>query len=48
MPEVLGGFARKGKLGLMGMNERTALLNGNFLIESEVGKGTTVTVEVPV
>ena len=34
-------------LGLAGMRERAALLNGNVRIESEVGRGTTVEVAVP-
>jgi len=35
-------------VGLMGMQERTRLLSGRFDIRSEEGKGTQVTVEVPV
>ena len=34
-------------LGVVGMQERAALLNGNFEIDSFPGKGTTVLVEVP-
>lgn len=34
-------------LGLLGMKERVAMLNGKFNITSEPGKGTTVSVEVP-
>ena len=41
-------FARAGKLGLAGMEERTRLLNGSMRIESEPGKGTTVMVEIPI
>jgi len=47
VPKELGGFARSGKLGLMGMKERAHLLGGSFRIQSESGKGTTVTVEIP-
>ena len=46
LPEVLGDFAGKGKLGLIGMHERARLLDGSFSVKSQVGKGTTVTVEV--
>ncbi|MBI3988636.1 MAG: hypothetical protein HY347_03365, partial [candidate division NC10 bacterium] len=35
-------------LGLLGMKERAALLEGTLTIHSEPGKGTRVTVEVPV
>jgi signal transduction histidine kinase len=39
---------RPDALGLAGMRERTALLGGRFLIESAPGRGTTLSVEVPV
>lgn len=35
-------------LGLYGMRERIALLNGKFDIKSAVGKGTVIEVEIPV
>ncbi len=44
VPEVMGGSARMGKLGLIGMHERARLLGGTLRIESEDGRGTTVTV----
>lgn len=34
-------------LGLMGMKERIKEQNGTFLLDSKVGKGTTVTVAIP-
>jgi two-component system sensor histidine kinase DegS len=34
--------------GLMGMEERVSLLNGEFKIKSQVGKGTKVYVKVPI
>jgi len=37
-----------GHVGLLGMQERTRLLSGRMDIRSEEGKGTQVTVEVPV
>ena len=40
-----GGTPRA--LGLMGMQERTALVGGELKIDSEVGKGTTVRVRIP-
>lgn len=47
LPEMLGSFASTGKLGLIGMYERARLLNGAFSVKSQTGKGTTVSVEVP-
>ena len=34
-------------LGLQGIRERTMLLGGNLTIESEIGKGTTLFIEIP-
>ncbi|KAA3661056.1 MAG: HAMP domain-containing protein [Chloroflexi bacterium] len=36
-----------GRLGLYGMQERTELLGGHFVIESEYGNGTSILIEVP-
>ena len=46
------GFIRdavksKGGLGIASMEERVRLVNGNILIESKPGKGTRITVHVP-
>jgi len=46
LPEKLSDFAAKGKLGLIGMQERARLLDSKFLVKSMVGRGTTVAVEV--
>ena len=35
------------RLGLLGIRERVEMLDGTLVIESEIGKGTTVFVEVP-
>lgn len=48
LPKGLGDLSHRGKLGLIGMEERTRLLRGTLGIESEPGKGTTVTVLIPV
>ncbi|NJL11669.1 MAG: PAS domain S-box protein [Microscillaceae bacterium] len=42
----LGDKARQG-LGLRNMEERILLLNGNFEIDTQVGRGTCVVAEVP-
>ncbi|MBI3941803.1 MAG: PAS domain S-box protein, partial [Chloroflexi bacterium] len=39
---------QKGRLGLLGIRERTEMLGGNLTVESEAGKGTTLFVEIPV
>jgi len=46
LPEKLGDFAAKSKLGLLGMQERARLLDSKFLVKSIVGRGTTVAVKV--
>jgi two-component system sensor histidine kinase DegS len=39
---------REGGVGLLGMRERLALIDGRLEIESRPGAGTTVVAEVPV
>ena len=48
IPENFSDFSSSGKLGLLGMNERVLLLNGNIDIKSEPKKGTIVKVEAPI
>ncbi|NIN65709.1 MAG: GAF domain-containing protein, partial [Anaerolineae bacterium] len=48
LPDRTGDLAAMGKLGLVGMHERAYLLDGTLTMRSEPGKGTTVTVDVPV
>jgi two-component system sensor histidine kinase DegS len=38
---------KKHSFGLTGIKERAVLLNAEIKIESEVGKGTTLTLEMP-
>lgn len=47
LPEDISDFARQFKLGLMGIKERTRLLGGSLRVQSAIGQGTKVTVEVP-
>jgi signal transduction histidine kinase len=42
-----GAAARRGRLGIVGMNERVRLLGGVFTIESIPSVGTTVLVSIP-
>jgi len=40
-------LTRHGKLGLVGIQERVDLLGGNLIIDSQPGKGTALTIEIP-
>lgn len=44
---VDANYDQRGSLGMVNMRERTELLNGTLQIESAVGKGTKITVLVP-
>jgi len=48
LPERMDDLTVAGKLGLAGMQERAQLIGGRLRLQSEPGKGTTVTLEVPV
>lgn len=47
MPPEIGNLAEVGKLGLLGMQERVQLIGGSLKIQSELGEGTTIVVDVP-
>jgi two-component system sensor histidine kinase DegS len=47
MPAKVGDFTRIGKLGLVGIQERTQLLSGKLSVETKPGKGTILIVELP-
>jgi len=47
VPMRLSDLSSNGKLGVIGMQERAQLFGGTLSIESELGKGTVVTVEIP-
>ncbi|HRV93342.1 MAG TPA: GAF domain-containing protein [Anaerolineae bacterium] len=38
---------QRGRLGILGIRERTEMLNGTLTVESTIGTGTTIYVEVP-
>jgi len=47
VPEKMSDLAKQDKLGLAGMQERAQLVGGTLTVQSQPGKGTTVTVEAP-
>lgn len=47
VPDDLSSFTRRGKLGMMSMQERARSVNGSIRVKSSKGKGTTITVEMP-
>ena len=46
-PQMIGDLAKDGKLGLAGMEERARLVDGTLTVQSQPGKGSSVTVELP-
>lgn len=40
-------ISKKNTLGILGMKERAVMMEGNYNIESEPGRGTTITVTIP-
>ncbi len=48
VPPVLGALSASGQLGLLGMQERAELLGGVLTVKSNPGKGTSVTVSIPI
>ena len=46
IPARLDDLTAMGRLGLVGMQERAQLLNGEFAIHSKLGVGTTIEVEI--
>jgi signal transduction histidine kinase len=47
-PERVGELATQGHYGLLGMHERAQLVGAQLGLESAPGRGTLVTVELPV
>ncbi len=48
LPDNMADLARDGKLGLAGMQERAGLIGASLSVESQLGKGTSIMVEVKV
>jgi len=46
LPRVMNQLAAQGKLGIVGMKQRVAFLGGDFFINSELGKGTTIEIKI--
>ena len=47
VPERASVLVPSGRLGMVGMRERARLVGGTLIVQSEIGKGTTVTLRVP-
>ena len=45
--QVMGSYDNRSSLGLQNMRDRSLLINGELRIESEPGKGTRITLIVP-
>jgi len=48
LPETITDLARDGKLGLAGMQERAQLIGGTLTVKSEPGRGSSISVELPI
>jgi signal transduction histidine kinase len=48
LPERTADLTMAGRLGLAGMQERAQLIGGRLKLKSKPGKGTKVTLEIPV
>ena len=46
--KTMKGMKKKGPLGLLIMQERAIQLGGEFTVESQIGQGTHVLVEIPI
>ena len=47
VPESLTDFASNGSFGMMGLQERAMLFEGNIFVQSKPGQGTTVQLTMP-
>ncbi len=47
VPAHMDDLISTGTLGLLGMQERTRMLDGALIVQSEPGEGTIITVDVP-
>jgi two-component system, NarL family, sensor histidine kinase DegS len=47
-PEKISTLTEEGKLGLIGMQERVKFLNGDIKINSQLGQGTSITIDAAI
>lgn len=47
IPEGVGALGRAGQMGLVGMFERAEMMGGSIDLQSAIGKGTVLTVSIP-
>lgn len=47
LPQTIGDLAREGKLGLLGIHERAQQIGATLTVETRLGKGSSITVELP-
>jgi PAS domain S-box-containing protein len=47
IPPQISDLTKQDKLGLAGMQERAQLVGGTLTVQSQPGKGTTITIEAP-
>ena len=45
--EVMGGYETRGSLGMINLRERAEMIDGSIQIDSEPGRGTNITLVVP-
>jgi signal transduction histidine kinase len=48
VPSALSSYARHGKFGLMGMQERINLVNGSLNVRSSKNAGTVISADIPI
>ena len=44
---VLNNYETRGSLGMINIRERAESIGGDFSIDSEAGKGTTISIDIP-
>jgi len=47
IPKTMNDLARDGKLGLAGMQERARLIGATLTVQSQSGKGASITIDLP-
>jgi two-component system, NarL family, sensor histidine kinase DegS len=45
LPKTIADFTTRGQLGIIGMQQRAQLIDGELLYQSEIGEGTVVSIE---